>query len=304
MNMGKIERSRMQISKAVGILQGAAEMLKIEYKGRAVPLPFQVLDECCSPLMPGALMILTGVSGKSFALLQCILHWHELGVEYVVMMREHARWWHLGRLSAMLRRDARLFNPKWLEAPENNAEAVRIAREDASVLEAIGSRMVIACDNSDMTHASLLEWINEQAQAGKRVICVDPVTALDTKGGKVFELDRDLVTGSKAIACKYNCSVLFVSHPRGRIVGKLIDIDDIAGGRAYGKFSQCVIWLEQLKKKKKESRIHTAYGVAESIEHNAIWHILKVSNGPGAKFGIGFNWIKDELRWAEQGLIL
>jgi len=273
---------------------------------RAIDVPFSSLNETCLPLCPGTLTIIGAKpgEGKSFALLQCMMHWEELGVDYVCLWLEHERYWHLSRLSAMIRRDSNLFNPRWLEDAENNALARSFAVEDASILEGIGRRMVIGYEQSDMTHSDLLAWIGAQARSGRRVICVDPVTALDTKGGKVFELDRDLVMGVKRIASKYNCSILFVSHPRGKVARGAVDIDDIAGGRAYGKFSQCVIWIEQLKKVKEFRVQFSGCLMSDTAELNAVWHVLKVSNGPGARLGIGFNWIKSELRWKEVGAIL
>jgi len=231
-----------------------------------------------------------------------MMHWYQESVDFVCLWLEHERYWHVSRLSAMLRKDSNLFNPKWLEDPSNNALAVEYARQDAEVLDGFGKHMVIGYEKDDMTHGDLLSWISVQARAGRRVICVDPVTALDTAGGKVFELDRDLVMGSKKIACRYNCSILFVSHPRGKVIGKHVDIDDIAGGRAYGKFSQCVIWIRQLTERKPVT-LDTPCGIASSVPINAIWHVLKVSNGPGASRGIGFNWVGSELHWKEEGVI-
>ena len=271
-------------------------------KMRPVTMPFSRLHAVTRAFSPATLSIL-GASpgkGKSFFMMQCALHWHEIGVAFAIMQMEHPLWWHLLRLVAIVNRDARLVDLEWLERESSWAHVDGLMAKDRDLVDAIGGSMTIAYDNPDQDHADLLLWIDGCAKAGKRVICVDPVTALNTKGGNIWELDKALVMGSKKVATEHNCSILFVTHPRGS-TGRLVTLDDIAGGRSYGNFSQCAIWIDFLAKKK-EFELKGACG-AGKIECDAVFRVFKTSQGRGCRKGVGFNWVPDELRWAEQGEI-
>jgi len=266
----------------------------------SIPLPFPQLDDCCLPLTPGQLTCLCAApgKGKSLFLLQSMIHWHSLGVKFACYMLEQSEEYHVGRLCAQLHGDSNLNSMKWIAASASNADyALSCAEKVGPQLDAIGSCITIP--PGGVCHSDVMSWIEARAKAGVRVMAIDPITAVDPVKN-IWEADRELVFTVKKLCDKYACSVIFVTHPRGGASG-VLNADSMAGGQAYGRFSQCVLWITFLKKAK-DHTIKSPVGSA-SISINAIIHVVKASNGPGARHGIGFNWLGRELRWAEQGEI-
>ena len=264
----------------------------------SVPLPFPQLDDCCVPLLPGQLTCLCASpgKGKSLFLLQSMIHWHSLGYKFACFMLEQSEEYHVGRLCAQLHGDANLNSLKWISQSAENADhAVACAESVGVQLNEIGSAITVP--SGSICHSDVMSWVTAKAESGVRVMAIDPITAVDPVKN-IWEADRELVFGIKKLCDKHGCSVIFVTHPRGGS-SSLLNADSMAGGQAYGRFSQCVLWITFAKKPKNEV-CRTPCG-SVSVPVNAIVHVVKASNGPGSRHGIGFNWVGHKLQWSEQG---
>ena len=75
----------------------------------------------------------------------------------------------------------------------------------------------------------------------------------------------------------------------------------LAGGAAYQRFAQTILWLESHADK--TSKVKTSYGTTE-IEHNRTAHLLKARNGKGQGVKLAFNFSSDSLTLQEEGIII
>ena len=110
--------------------------------------------------------------------------------------------------------------------------------------------------------------------------------------------DSKFVTSAKTIARDYETSIVLVSHPKKCRSKKVV----LAGGAAYQRFAQTIIWIEHLPESRKE-KIKTPCGNPE-IEVNRIVHLCKVRNGPGHGLRLGYNFDSSTLCMNEEGIVI
>ena len=149
-----------------------------------------------------------------------------------------------------------------------------------------------------MTLEQVHQWTKKKAQAGYRVICVDPVT-LVKKSAKPWLDDGKFVNDVRTVARDYNCSVLLVSHPIKAV--SLPDMAQVAGGAAYTRFSDTILWLESHTSK--TNKIKMSVGTPET-EYNRTLHILKARNGRGQGARLAYKFDGESLTLAELGIIV
>ena len=75
----------------------------------------------------------------------------------------------------------------------------------------------------------------------------------------------------------------------------------LAGGAAYSRFAQTILWLESHAEK--ISQVKTDCGRTE-IEHNRTLHLLKARNGRGQGVKLAFNFQGESLTLREEGIIV
>ena len=78
-------------------------------------------------------------------------------------------------------------------------------------------------------------------------------------------------------------------------------MNQLAGGAAYSRFSQTILWLESHNEK--ASRVKTTCGTTE-MDHNRTLHILKARNGKGQGVKVACNFESESLTLSEQGIIV
>src|SRR5690606_10292902 len=88
------------------------------------------------------------------------------------------------------------------------------------------------------------DWVEARAAEGCRIIVVDPITAAN-QADKQFIEDARFVYRVKRIAEQHECSIVLVTHPT-KTRGTKSGMSEVAGGTAYTRFAQTVLWLERM----------------------------------------------------------
>ena len=211
-------------------------------------------------------------------------------------MLEESREYHLHRALVQLEGNPDLFDSDYIKA---NPEEVQAAYErHADFLDELGKR-IWAAPADQPTLDDLAAWAEERAREGARIVIIDPVTAATSKED-IWVADSQFLSKVKQTALRHHCSILLVTHPKkGHAAPSL---DDLAGGAAYQRFSQTVLWLEKFKQARSVIA-KTAVG-RTTANVNAAIHICKARNARGHGLSIGLQWDHKTLQFAEVGLIL
>lgn len=272
----------------------------ISGKRSAVPWPWKSLSRFSNALIPGAVTCVGGdpSCGKSFLIIESIGYWIEKGFSPAVFMLEDPIEHHLNRVLAQREELSELTDPAWIKA---NAERTRKSFSDhIEMIEAVGRCITVAPDD-EVPILKVAAWVREKATAGHRVIVVDPVTAAGVSD-KPWLDDKRFVIEVKAIARRFNCSVILVTHPKkGKKSGGGI-LDDMAGGAAYPRFCQNVFWITRHEQPQRVLIAAEPCDFYTTI--NRTIKIAKARNGRGTGVAIGFDFQGSTLRFAEQGPII
>jgi KaiC/GvpD/RAD55 family RecA-like ATPase len=269
----------------------------ISGKRDAIALPWQQTHALTLALIVGTVTIFCGGPGgsKSFAMLQLMAYLLGCGVRCAIFELEESREFHLLRVLAQLSGLADITTPDWVK---ENPEAVRDALQaNRAMITAMG-RAMWACPDSQLTLDQLAEWTKKRAAEGCRVIIIDPVTAA-AGTDKPWIADNAFLQAVKRTATEYGCSVVIVSHPQKTV--SLPDMNQLAGGAAYGRFAQTILWLEAHDYR--EGRIKTLMGTIED-QHNRTLHLLKTRNSRGQGLRMAFDFDARNLTLRELGLVL
>ncbi len=263
----------------------------------AILWPWHALGRVTQALLPGTVTLLCGVAGgsKSLFMLDALAFWREQGVKAALFALEEDRAFHLQRALAQAEGLAGLTNAAWVRA--NSARAREAAARHADLLDDLG-RCIWDAPDVEVTHEMLLKWTGERAAAGARVLLVDPVT-LAVATDKPWISDARFMTAVKAIARRYACSILLVSHPRKGAKG--VGLDDMAGGAAFARFSQTALWLGFHPDPVEVLIRHEALTFKDKINREIF--VVKARNGVGTGARIGFRFDPATLRFQELGLI-
>ena len=97
--------------------------------------------------------------------------------------------------------------------------------------------------------------------------------------------------------------IVLITHPTKAFVQPALQ--HIAGGSAYLRFVQCVIWLYSHEKdeKAKTSYVETSDGLHAEVQHDRSLCILKARNGRGTGFRIACSFTED-LKLKSHGVIV
>ena len=250
-------------------------------------------------LRAGACILICGDPGsnKSFFLLAELLYWHAQGIKVSILFLEETKTYYMQRLHAMLTQESRVFDPFWVQ---RNAEFVRrTLKEHAPLMEEL-EKCIYCSDEQSVDVDYVIEFIRREFQAGCDIVCVDPITSMEYKRNS-WEDDKRFMKTTKAIASEHGGCLIYVTHPRGNSKHN-IDLESLAGGQAFQRFSTAVWWIEGHNDEEHESEIITSNGPI-SVDHNRTLHMAKVRDGPGHGQAIAYNFDSISLTFKEQGLI-
>lgn len=270
----------------------------ISGKRSAIPWPWPRLSDNTKSLLPGTVTLLCGDPGatKSFMLLEALCHWHHHGIKSCVYELEEDRAYHLYRCLVQLERNAKLFDDSWVKA--NPHDALEAHGRHAEFLDSLGGRIYESPDKQ-VNYDTLTDWIKARASEGFRVIAIDPVTAIEPSR-EPWVADSRFIIEAKVIARNSGASIVLVTHPRKGRKG-LMGLDELAGGAAFQRFAQTVLWMEY-HKESREVAVVRSFGT-DTATINRTLHIAKSRNGSGQGLSIGFVFNSDSLCLEEVGTI-
>lgn len=264
----------------------------------SISWPWRSVTRYANPCAPGAVTILCGEpgSGKSLAFQEAMLAWHQQGIPTAILHLEKNREYHQIRALAQLAGESSLTSDQWQRA---NPKEARMAEEEyRDVLNSYGATVFDDPDGS-MTLEQVQTWMAARATEGARVVGVDPITAA-ASGPKPWEDDRRFIVACQAMAARHNCSVVLVTHPRN-ITGTAPNMDQLAGGRAYSRLTDCVLWL-QGHNPPEDGKITYACGEVGG-EYNRSIALCKTRDGAGQGIIVAIAFDGATLRTTELGPI-
>ena len=264
----------------------------------SIAWPWPHITEWARPCAPGCVTILCGqaCSGKTFFFQDACLWWHAQGIPLAVMNLEKDRAYHLNRALAQLAGKGQLAHDEWQR--QNPAEAMATAEAYRDVLNSYG-RMVYDSPRQK-TLDQVLEWIRARISDGARIVGVDPITAADA-GKERWGADAKFMLACNDIASRAGCSIVLVTHPPKGTGKEVPSGDNLAGGAAYFRNSDCVLWL-QGHNPPIETEINTVCGPALMM-HNRTVHFCKTRDGTGIGLSLALNFDPATLQTSEVGPI-
>lgn len=266
---------------------------------RTEAMPWEQLTHLSRAIVPGSISILCGTPGasKTFMLLQCLSYWSENNIPAIVYALENYKEYHLLRMLAQYTETAGLTDDEWVRANPDIARSA--ASDNQDYLERMGK--MIMCNANDLpTLSELAVWVQMVAEAGQRIICIDPITIAAKEQGQSFEYEEAFIKAVSRTCSKYKCTLLLVTHP---IKGKPArpDISFLSGSAAFSRFTETVLWLEFHNEK--VSNVRCATGT-DTLSHDRTVHILKARNGKGQGCRLAYTFSNSSLKLIEKGLIV
>lgn len=265
--------------------------------------PWSVTTKLTRALVPGSITVLAGMKGtsKTFFMLQAALQWLKLDVNFSMLMLEWERKFYLQRMLGMLARDSNLSVEEYYAS---HAEIARAAWEEhQEILDAMGYR-IFDCKRA-LDCEGIVSWLKEQAEKGVRVAVIDPVSAKRPSRQPWID-DQNLVDDIRAVVVPAGMSVILVTHPkttRGKDLQAMQDNwgDDLAGGKAFGDFTDTVLFLQYMRQPEKMSCRVGGNASVQTV--NRILQLRKTRFGRGQGLSVGFHFDGMTLLHTECGSI-
>jgi hypothetical protein len=275
-----------------GVIDGTIE---------AVQLPWPCLSRLTQMLMPQTVTVLCGEGGasKSLTVLQLLYGFHHRGVPVAYFALEGKRREVIGRLLAQLDGEAKLANLEWCKA--NPARVRSALARHGPALASFGERVTVA--PNAVNYDAVLAWMREQLARGARVVCVDPITMASPER-EPWAADQWFIGEAKRLLEPTGASLIVVTHPKKG--GALVPgMDGIAGGAAWARFSDSVLWLRRMSKTDEPVSVCVAspLGGVQSVESNREMQIHKARNGRGAGLMLAFAFSPQTFLMTELGIV-
>lgn len=285
-------------SKATGPIAEYEHRLRRIESGElaCLPLPWPELAKLTRFGAPGRLTVIAGRQGaaKSFFALQLLRYWLSEGISASAYLLEGDVGDLMDRTLAQASGEADVTDLDWQKA---NAGRMReLTDEHRAELDRVAAASTVSAGLGLESLDDIAAWIEAQANAGRRAILVDPVSAAVRKG-QPWVADPAFVRRVKRAAIDHECSVILVSHlVKGADEGTP---DKVAGSAAYGRFSDCV--LQIMRHDQKTSTVKTPVGRME-IEHGQTIYVEK-ARAPGTGVRLAYN-LTAALTFQESGIIV
>jgi len=289
----------VQGAQPAGVLDDFQNRISAIVRGEysVIEWPWPTVTKLTRALLPGAIIIVAGRPGasKSLMLLQAALYWYASGINFSLFELEGDRPYHLFRCLAQLTRRREFTDPDWVRLnPEYVTEAVEAHR---STLEGFTRHLYTSDSLAVETLEQLAQWIDKQGKQGRRVVCIDPITAA-TRTKKPWEADADFIRSVKRTATEHGVSVVLISHPQKGEAEPTMH--NLAGAAAYERFVDTIVTLHSHDPK--ESLVAGCCGTSP-ITHNRTVRIDKSRNGPGTGYRLAFQFEKESLLMSEEGVV-
>lgn len=264
----------------------------------AVPWAYPHLSSITRALLPGTTTCVVGDPGvgKTFFILDNILHWYGAGYNPAVLFIEKDRRFHTMRLLAQLEGRGEFVDFEWIKS--HGAEVDDAMGRHGKLISEIGG-----CFHSPagqrVTLDYVAKWATRMASTGHRVLVVDPITAAFA-GDKRWEKDDEFVIGCEAAMAKHNASLVVINHSRKGNRQGAASMHDMALGSAFMKFSDTIIWIAKAKKPRKVRVVGTHGAFVGKFD--LFFQIQKARNGKGTNWELAYTF-GEGLRFVEQGVV-
>jgi hypothetical protein len=257
---------------------------------RALDFPWPVLSKITKALMPQTITILAGAPAatKSLLSLQALAYWHDAAIPIGCYMLEDSRAFHLSRALAQRAGDSRLTDDEYLRS---HPEAVAVVEQHRAWLDAFG-RCLVAKPRKRIDLKQVAAWVTEQAQSGRRIIVIDPLTAASSGVNRWID-DGAFVDSIKIAAEDHGASIILVLHT-DRLTGNL------RGGQIYEQLAHTVLVI---KSQDRETVPCVRFSETLRAEVNRTIYVQKSRLGIGTGSTLGFYFDPATLTFAEQGIV-
>lgn len=138
-----------------------------------------------------------------------------------------------------------------------------------NAIEHIAESIVIPKDN-EKTLPKIADLVQYYAIMGFGLIVIDSISVAE-KSNKPWQDDQKLMNTIKDVLVRYKTRVVLVTHPNAP-VKTLPTLDLLAGGKAYQRLCQTVLWLD------KNEKPANLIGEFEPCEGNRILIVMKARN--------------------------
>jgi len=262
--------------------------------GKACPDALWVILAAALPLA----LVRRGCSAaKSFLLLQACLWWLDQGVSVALYELEEDREYWQHRALSLLAGDSRFADFKFLA---QYPEAWRSAYEThAATIDRFTSCLTVEPERMP-THAEVLKWIADKAKKCD-IVAIDPITAVEGTE-KPWLADLFFIMEAKRIMRESGKRLILITHPKKARQHGSAGLEDLAGGAAYGRFVQTVLWvLTHYPPKELDVRFPTGFNGVEKC--NRTIRLPKARNGMGTGWEFAFHMDPQTLRFVEYGMV-
>jgi hypothetical protein len=271
----------------------------ISGKRTTVTWPWPSVGLVTKALLPDSITLIVGTPGasKSFFLLEAAQHWYDEGIKFAIYELEKDRAFHLNRILAQKAENEKLTNTDWIFA---NPDETREANERFRDFQDGFGECIYTAHGTPKSIQDISAWVTERCKEGNRIVCVDPIT-MASKGARSWQDDEVFLAEVQIAARKYGSSIVLVTHPKTIRKSGTPQMNDIAGGAAYERFVDTILWLSSYEQKRVE--VESNYGNEVTKINRLLW-VLKARNAKGAFVRIGMNFNNETLRLNEVGIIL
>lgn len=303
-----MKRRLQTIDELVGNMATCIEN-QAEGIGVSLQLPWQDLSESTNILRPGTVAIVGGPTkaGKSFFLLQMVLHLHNQNIQWAYLPLEDTRKEFAFRVLACLDNDYRHIG----DSPDTaQYRAERLALNDEMLkgvmLNVVENPRVGNKDRRGKTvippieWQGILEWVERAAEC-KKVIVVDPLSQIDFNQQNQNAEETQFIRKLLGIALDTQCCIILSAHTvkrRGRDADLPLTEGDLQGSAMLSRLSHTLILLEAHDEKASD-----VIFCDEPVIHNRTVYIASARNGYGTRSRIAFSQSKQGPSFDEHGII-
>ena len=289
-----VMRSAVSLGGASG-LQRRLDRIKAG-QWASIDWPWSIVGEQTRALLPGTVTLLCGSpeAGKTFLALQCLEYWYGQQVPVAFYMLEEDREYHLARILAQIEGEAGLCDDKWIRAnPEGAQDAMDLHRP---FLDGV-SKLIVDAPTNQPSLENLAEWV-EAASVSHDILVIDPIT-IATVSGKQWEADKSFMGRVKVAIRDTDTRLILVTHPRIGQAGKP-GLDGVAGGSAYVRFAQTVMWLRK-HNPWKTFTIKKPMGVITEDANRSLL-VCKARNAHGGGSNVAMHFDRQSLKFRALGV--
>ena len=264
----------------------------------SVPSPWAMFTRYTYCLMPGTITVVCGSPGcgKSLLALQWLAWLLKSGYGAAALELENDRKYHVRRHLVQTTGDENLLDLDWVKANPEKVEYYQTIHEET--LNAVGNAITDS-PRSMVNHEAVLKWMGEHSEYA-RVLFVDPITAV-AQEDKPWIVDQKFITDAKRLAMDKKVSVVLVTHPKKGRVTAAPSMDDLAGGTAFQRFVDTVVWLRN--DGEEEVNMTSPFGTTHGTINRRLL-LCKTRDGKGSGLDVGMDFDKKSLTFRELGVIV